>query len=234
MNRDQENIEEEEEEEEEEDDDEESIDEAFLAKDDDENKYPEYGSPDYWDQRYKEQDDFYDWYMHWNEIGPAIEKYLNRTGKTLVIGCGNSLLSKELYDDNFTSILSTDISPSVIQKMSELYKNEKSMEWKVMDCSKMDLPDSSIDTIFDKGTFDALVCADDQDLVPKTLEEVYRVLKPGGKLFLVTFGGPSQRIPLIRKKKYNWTLHPVVELHCKYLLPTEQGHFVFILEKNRE
>ena len=39
----------------------------------------------------------------------------------LVVGCGNSALSKELFDDGFTDLHSIDYSEVVVDKMSQTY-----------------------------------------------------------------------------------------------------------------
>ena len=42
-------------------------------------------------------------------------KTIKANHKTLVLGCGTSPFSQEMYDDGFTNIISNDISPVCIE-----------------------------------------------------------------------------------------------------------------------
>lgn len=45
-----------------------------------------------------------------------MEKYLKSSDVILQIGCGNSLLAEQLYDNGFRKVLSIDTDAKVIQK----------------------------------------------------------------------------------------------------------------------
>jgi 2-polyprenyl-3-methyl-5-hydroxy-6-metoxy-1,4-benzoquinol methylase len=76
-----------------------------------------------------------------------------------MVGCGNAKLSEEMYADGFTNILNIDISEVVIYKMKEAHPE---MTWDVADATQMTYEDGSFDLVIDKGTYDALACADDK------------------------------------------------------------------------
>ena len=46
--------------------------------------------------------------------------------KVLMVGCGNSELSQEMYSAGYTNILNIDISEVVIDQMKQQYPH---MEW---------------------------------------------------------------------------------------------------------
>jgi hypothetical protein len=49
-----------------------------------------------------------------------------------MVGCGNSKLSEEMYEDGYTDILNIDISDVVIEKMKEHYQEKcPLMQWEV-------------------------------------------------------------------------------------------------------
>jgi EEF1A lysine methyltransferase 4 len=108
----------------------------------------------------------------------------------LMVGCGNSKLSQQMYDAGYRHIVNVDISPSVIEQMKKVSPD---MEWLVMDCTNMDFKDNSFDYVIDKGTMDALIAG--RDLTPsyELLKECSRVTKEEGQLILITYGSPEGR-----------------------------------------
>lgn len=41
----------------------------------------------------------------------------------MVVGCGNSTLSQDLYNEGYTNLVSSDYSQTVVDKMSKKYPN---------------------------------------------------------------------------------------------------------------
>ena len=76
------------------------------------------------------------------------------------LGCGNSSLAVELYNDGYKNIVNMDYSPVVISNMQRRHK-ALGMEWVVMDAMEMsEFPASSFDVVLEKGTLDALLVAE--------------------------------------------------------------------------
>ena len=81
--------------------------------------------------------------------------------------------------------------------------------------------------MFDKGTFDAISCGIDGDaIIAESTKEIYRVLKPGGKLVQVTYSAPSQRLPSMRKARIGFFYHPPIMIG-KF----GDAHYFYIVEK---
>ena len=77
---------------------------------------PNYGDPKYWDRRYKENDgNVFDWLEDYNTLKSIFEGLINKNNKILMLGCGNSSLSEEMYKDGFENIYNIDISSIVIR-----------------------------------------------------------------------------------------------------------------------
>ncbi len=72
-------------------------------------------------------------------------------------GCGNSLLSEEMYRDGFTDITNIDYSSVVINNMKKKYSNLPSMKWEVMDIRDLQYEEDTFDVVIEKGTLDSLL-----------------------------------------------------------------------------
>ena len=95
-----------------------------------------YGEKTYWDARYANEDK-YEWYLSYTQFKGQLTPHLNvvdypspsaddsrrsrSSVRLLVVGCGNSELSKHLFDDGFTDMHSIDYSEVVIDKMNQTY-----------------------------------------------------------------------------------------------------------------
>ena len=198
---------------------------------------PDYGSPEFWEKRYKIEFLPFDWYLQWNELEPAISSYITSDKehlKSLVIGCGNSTMSNDMVEKSgYKNIVSIDISASVIEKMKHRYKNEN-LEWIQMDVADMKFQNDSFDLIFDKGTIDALTCSNDANLVIRnSSNELYRVLKPNGFLFMITFEKPIYRIPLMIHTKVPWKIETVLFIPNKSNQKDDDpGTYVYLFQKS--
>jgi hypothetical protein len=72
------------------------------------------------------------------------------------LGCGNSLVSEELYVDGHTNIVNCDISATCIEMMAARCAEHIGMTWVVEDAAALSFGVESFDVVFDKGTVDAL------------------------------------------------------------------------------
>ena len=66
---------------------------------------PQYGDPLYWDKRYTEfAGSTFDWLENYESLKSLFDLFVKPSHKILQIGCGNSILSEEMYDAGFTDI----------------------------------------------------------------------------------------------------------------------------------
>ena len=63
----------------------------------------QYGTKDYWEDRYKKDDEDFDWYQRYSSLKPFVESLLNdfENPRVLVLGCGTSRLSEDLYKEGY-------------------------------------------------------------------------------------------------------------------------------------
>lgn len=137
----------------------------------------------------------------WNWSSPAGQKRADRRtrliaeaarisskDKVLEIGCGTGLFTKKVHDLTGAKIVATDISDELL-KLARLefpagdFRNEDAMS--------MSFPDASFDVVFGSSILHHLD-------MERTIREIYRVLKPGGR---IAFAEPNMLNPQIAIQK---------------------------------
>ncbi|CAN7993928.1 unnamed protein product [Ixodes hexagonus] len=151
----------------------------------------EFASEKYWNEFFQKRGKAaFEWYGEYWQLCGTLYKYLKKSDKLLVVGCGNSSLSADLYDSGYTSNVSIDISGVVIQQMIEKYgKTRPHIQFQQMDASKMEYTDEEFSVIVDKGTVDALTPDKDVGTVAKlsgVFVEISRVLRVGGRFICIS------------------------------------------------
>ena len=121
-----------------------------------------YKLQDYWDERYTKEDNF-EWCKSYDDFKELSHKHLRNSDRILMLGCGNSALSEQMYKDGYRNIVNIDFSPVVIENMKRKCKHLVEMEWLVMDIASMAFPPNSFDVVFEKATLDALL-VEEKDL----------------------------------------------------------------------
>jgi len=204
-----------------------------LFEEEDGSDRSDYGSPQYWDDRYKESEEPFDWYFGWDRLSREISDYYSPSDSVLVIGCGNLEMPGGMLEAGFPRIVNTDISPTVIASMREKYAGLARLEWLEMDATKMTgLRDGEFDLVIDKGTIDAFMCArGSAGLVADAMGEVHRVLRPAGRFVVVSFGGPSGRLPVMRRARLGWTVHPPSVLEPEPGRQSGGSNYLYVFEK---
>ncbi|GBE89613.1 S-adenosyl-L-methionine-dependent methyltransferase [Sparassis latifolia] len=170
-------------------------------------KNEEYGSKEYWDQRYSQESDdaSFDWFKSYDDVADIMRSIIpNKDARILMLGCGNSKLSEEMYDDGYKNIVNTDYSGILIEKMRQRHEQARpEMEWHEMDIRDIVFDADSFDVAIDKGTMDAMMTTKGDvwdppqeviDNCSREVNEVLRVLRKSGGVFIyITFGQPHFR-----------------------------------------
>ncbi|TVU19261.1 hypothetical protein EJB05_35400 [Eragrostis curvula] len=232
-------------------------------------KSNDYGAAAYWDARYSSgsspaggDGEFFDWYQKYSALRPLLRAHVPASSRVLMLGCGNSLLSEDMAKDGYQDIVNIDISSVVIEQMREKHAEIKQLTYMQMDVRDMSLfDDESFDCVLDKGTLDAMMCADDTPHgASKMLAEVARLLRPRGIYLLITYGAPKERIPLLNKGGCCWYTaffvsptpgyqskmdkgapQPAMEevaltedgqLPPDYVLKDPESHFIYVCQKS--
>ncbi|XP_016963875.1 eEF1A lysine and N-terminal methyltransferase homolog [Drosophila biarmipes] len=146
----------------------------------------EFAQTDYWNEFFKKRGEkAFEWYGEYLELCDQIHKYIKPVDKILMLGCGNSKLSMDMYDSGFREITNIDISPIAVKKMLELNaKTRPDMKFLQMDATAMTFSDDSFSVALDKGTLDALFVDDTPEtrlVVENYFKEILRTMRNGGR-----------------------------------------------------
>ena len=178
-----------------------------------------YAEVSYWEERYATED-------HYEWLGQGYQQALDllaatlgdRDARILILGCGNSHLSRDLRLLGFRDVLSTDISRTCVERMRAATAGDPSLSglrWAVLDMTDMSsLPDGSFDAVVEKATLDALLVNErspwevsdaTEKVITAALGEISRVLRPdGGRFVSISFAQPHFRTRLLARPEYGW------------------------------
>ena len=181
----------------------------------------------------------FDWYQVYSGFKDIISSSLSKTDKIINIGCGNSLLSEELYEDGYEDITNIDFSSKVINQIEEKNKAKyPKMSFKVMDVLNMqEIQTGSFNVALDKGTLDSVLCGDNSGTnVQKMLNEIHRILSPGGKYICITYGDPEHRKKYFENQQWNnlsvdKILKPNTNNEDNNEMNAKNFHYIYIMKK---
>lgn len=178
-------------------------------------KNTDYRDQSYWDNRYSKEEVF-DWFSDYKKFKHLLQQDVKPTDKILILGCGNSLMSEQMYSDGYTYIINTDYSSVVIENMRNKCQHTcPDMEWEVMDILNMTYDPESFDVVIEKGTLDALmvherdpwnISEETEKTIETVLHQVRSVLKTGGKFVSITFAQPHFRKPHYARQLFEWSV----------------------------
>ena len=150
----------------------------------------EFQRKEYWEKFFTKRSAPFEWYGEYTDLCHVLHKYIKRSNKVLMAGCGNSRLSEDLYDAGFNSIENVDISAVVIRQMTDRNKSKRpNMHFLQMDLLKMSYTDNTFDSVIDKGTLDAIMTDDSSETAGKVatmVAEIRRVLKNSGRYICIS------------------------------------------------
>ena len=157
---------------------------------------------EYWEERFEEEES-YEWLVKFDDVKNLITSLLKPTDSILIVGCGNSSFSKDLYNSGFVNIVNIDYSSVLIEKMKVQHAEDcPSMQWIHMDMTQLTFPKESFDVVIDKAAMDALMVDEGDVWYPSTdviqsvdrmCRGVHDVLKPDGIFMQISFAQPHFR-----------------------------------------
>ncbi|CEM15041.1 unnamed protein product [Vitrella brassicaformis CCMP3155] len=140
----------------------------------------------------------FEWYGEYRDIR-AILRGLGDEGSgphappsslfVLNVGCGNSELSGQMFDDGYLNIWNVDFSDLVLKAMRAKSVSSAGLEWCCMDMTRTAFRQGLFDLVIDKGALDAFLTGEGVDLrreATRFLDEMWRLLCDGGHYVCIT------------------------------------------------
>ena len=134
-----------------------------------------------------------EWYFSFETLRPLVELCLVDKKSILEIGCGDSPLIEKIASmitDQQVHLAAIDFSRIIIDELENAQSNKTTnkVHYQFMDARKLQYTNQTFDFIIEKGTIDAALCEKvlGFDNVKQILKESFRVLKPEGKLMIIS------------------------------------------------
>ncbi|XP_074523549.1 eEF1A lysine and N-terminal methyltransferase [Halichoeres trimaculatus] len=179
----------------------------------------EFSSAEYWEKFFKKRGDkAFEWYGDYNTLCGVLHRYIKVPDQVLVVGCGNSELSEQLYDVGYKNLTNIDISETVVTHMNQRNSERRpGLTFQQVDATQTPYEDGSFQAALDKGTLDAVASEGEGVIARNMLTEVGRVLSVGGRYVCVTLAQESViQLAVELFVELGWA----VRLHC---LQEERG-----------
>jgi len=110
---------------------------------------------DYWESRFQVEEE-YEWLAGFSAVEAQLRAVLpppSENPRILVVGCGNSRFSADVFDAGYTDVTSLDFSSVVVDRMAAKHSGPArgAMKWVTGDMLSLDsFPDGSFDVVLDK------------------------------------------------------------------------------------
>lgn len=116
-----------------------------------------YGEESYWDNRYNGVKEYFDWFHRYSGLKEYFAPYLKPEDLVLNLGCGNSRMAEEMFDDGYERCISIDFSANVVKTMNDKCRHKRDeFYYKKMDARALEFDDGMFDMVIDKGTLDCI------------------------------------------------------------------------------
>ncbi|XP_053345325.1 eEF1A lysine and N-terminal methyltransferase isoform X2 [Clarias gariepinus] len=148
----------------------------------------EFSSAEYWERFFRKRGEkAFEWYGDYTSLCGVLHKYIKPRDKVLVVGCGNSELSEQLYDVGYRNLTNIDISETVVAHMNQRnVQRRPDLLFRQVDATQTGYEYGSFHAVLDKGTLDAMASEEEGVVASKMLAEAARVLAVGGRYVCVT------------------------------------------------
>ncbi|KAM8874785.1 eEF1A lysine and N-terminal methyltransferase [Spinachia spinachia] len=173
----------------------------------------EFSSAGYWERFFtKRGERAFEWYGDYHKLCGVLHKYIKVQDKVLVVGCGSSELSEQMYDVGYKHLTNIDISETVVSRMNlRNAERRPGLTFQQVDATRTPYEEASYQAALDKGTLDAMASEEEGALARGMLAEVGRVLRVGGRYVCVTLAQESViRLAVELFVQLGWA----VRLHC--------------------
>eukprot|EP00598_Pedospumella_elongata_P010213 CAMPEP_0184989994 /NCGR_PEP_ID=MMETSP1098-20130426/30608_1 /TAXON_ID=89044 /ORGANISM="Spumella elongata, Strain CCAP 955/1" /LENGTH=278 /DNA_ID=CAMNT_0027515111 /DNA_START=36 /DNA_END=868 /DNA_ORIENTATION=- len=160
----------------------------------------QYGRIQFWDLKYAEEHEAFEWYYGYGSFRETIRDNIPLEGNVMIAGCGSSNMIGDMADDGYERLVAADLSRVVMTQLKYRYQDYPQISFFQGTLTDTDLPEGSFDAIVDKGLFDALLCTQTGALtVAQYVYEAERLLNDTGVFIIISYGNPEQRLPFLEQ-----------------------------------
>lgn len=190
-----------------------NLTDEFESKDIRIAKNSDFKEQSYWDERFASEEKF-EWLVTFEQVKHHVLPIIPSKDCTiLIVGCGNSNFSRDLYNEGYHQITNIDFSPTVIEKMTLRHIELPDMKWVCMDMTDLaEFADGSFDIVLDKAAMDALM-VDEEDvwypkqevveITDKMCRNVSRVMHPTTGIHIqISFAQPHFRTKYLMASRF--------------------------------
>ena len=156
---------------------------------------------------------------YWNKVSNKKEfttpfqtdcfnKYISKDSVILDVGCGYGRILNELYNLGYKNLIGIDFSKGMIERGKKQYPY---LDLRIKHNSSIDIPSKTINVII---LFAVLTCITDNQEQIELINEIYRVLKDDGILYINDFllNNDERNIKRYDKYKEKYNNYGIFEL----------------------
>jgi hypothetical protein len=118
----------------------------------------QYGRIQFWDLRYANEHEPFEWYYGYEYFQATIQEAIPFDNRVMIAGCGSSNMPGDMVEDGYQNVVCCDWSRVALAQLKYRYRDYPQISFFQGNITDTDLPEASFDAVIDKALFDSLLC----------------------------------------------------------------------------
>ncbi|TNJ28065.1 Endothelin-converting enzyme 1 [Giardia muris] len=156
-----------------------------------------YFEPAFWEQRYVEHPELFDWYVQLPIFYEHIKPKLTKDDRILILGAGTSRLPFQLFDLGYHDITCIDFAEGARRGVEKELQTREGIRYVVQDARTMNLTgqEGHFTIVIEKGMLDCVLTNTFEPLTAakEVINNVKRFLTPHATWFSLSFDGTDRK-----------------------------------------
>ncbi len=152
----------------------------------------QYGRIQFWDSRYANEHEPFEWYFGYEYFRETIMDYVPLDWNVLIAGCGTSNMLGDMADDGYERLVGADWSRVALAQLKYRYRDYPQISLFQGNMTDTDLPEGQFGAVIDKALFDSLLCTQTSSI--SIHQYIYEVNDALRSLFMHLSGLLSTRL----------------------------------------